>query len=83
MTIFQEVSSLSRTVAPGTSNAGPSTDKRSIESNVLVDDGQIIVLGGLIEDEYNEQQARSRCSATSRGSAPLPQREAGTQDAPT
>jgi general secretion pathway protein D len=29
-------------------------NKRNIESNVLVDDGQIIVLGGLIEDKYND-----------------------------
>src|SRR5690606_28586858 len=30
--------------------AGIVTNKRSIESNVLVDDGQVIVLGGLIEE---------------------------------
>jgi general secretion pathway protein D len=54
MTLFQESSSLSAKVAPGTTNAGPTTDKRSIESTVVVDDGQIIVLGGLIEDKYTE-----------------------------
>jgi general secretion pathway protein D len=58
MTIFQEASSLSLLVAPGTSNAGPSTNKRSIESNVVVDDGQIIVLGGLIEDKYTDNTAK-------------------------
>ena len=58
MTIFQEASSLSDKVAPGTSNAGPSTNKRSIESNVVVDDGQIIVLGGLIEDRYTENNSK-------------------------
>ncbi|MBV9890967.1 MAG: type II secretion system secretin GspD, partial [Rhizobacter sp.] len=58
MTIYQESSSLSSQVAPGTSNAGPSTDKRSIESNVVVDDGQIIVLGGLIEDKYTENKSK-------------------------
>jgi general secretion pathway protein D len=58
MTIYQESSSLSSTVAPGTSNAGPSTDKRSIESNVVVDDGQIIVLGGLIEDKYSDSKSK-------------------------
>jgi general secretion pathway protein D len=52
MTIFQESSALSDKVAPGTSNAGPSTDKRSIESTVVVDDGAILVLGGLIEDKF-------------------------------
>ena len=58
MTIFQESSSLSQHVAPGTSNAGPTTNKRSIESNVVVDDGQIIVLGGLIEDHYTDNTSK-------------------------
>jgi general secretion pathway protein D len=58
MTIFQESSSLSSTVAPGTSNAGPSTDKRSIESTVVVDDGAILVLGGLIEDKYTDNKSK-------------------------
>ena len=31
---------------------GPTTNKRSIESNVLVDDGSIVVLGGLLQDTY-------------------------------
>jgi general secretion pathway protein D len=58
MVIFQESSSLSTAVAPGTSNAGPSTNKRSIESTVVVDDGQILVLGGLIEDKYTDNRAK-------------------------
>ncbi|MEO8279148.1 MAG: type II secretion system secretin GspD [Ideonella sp.] len=58
MTLFQESSSLSSTTAPGTSNAGPSTDKRSIESTVVVDDGQILVLGGLIEDRYTDNTSK-------------------------
>jgi general secretion pathway protein D len=36
----------------GTTNAGPSTTKRSIENTVVVDDGAILVLGGLIEDRF-------------------------------
>ena len=52
MTIFQEQSSVKETTAAGTTNAGPSTTKRSIEGTVVVDDGQILVLGGLIEDRY-------------------------------
>ena len=44
--IFQEVSSIADT----TNVAGVITNKRSIESTVLVNDGQIIVLGGLIQD---------------------------------
>lgn len=58
MTIFEESSSLSAQVAPGTSNAGPSTDKRSIESSVVVNDGQIVVLGGLIGDNYTENRSK-------------------------
>ena len=58
MTIFQESSSLSEKVAPGTSNAGPSTDKRSIESTVVVDDGAILVLGGLIEDKFTDNRSK-------------------------
>ncbi len=51
MTLFQEQSSV-KDQATGTANAGPSTSKRSIEGTVTVDDGQILVLGGLIEDRY-------------------------------
>jgi len=52
MQIYQE----SSTVVPGTLTLpqGPTTNVRSIETNVLVDDGQIIVLGGLIEDNYGD-----------------------------
>jgi general secretion pathway protein D len=52
MQIFQEQSSVLATTAAGTSNAGPSTTKRSIEGQVVVDDGQVLVLGGLIEDRF-------------------------------
>ncbi len=47
LAIYQETSSIRDTA----NAAGIITNKRSIESNVLVDDGQIIVLGGLIQDE--------------------------------
>ena len=46
MAIYQETSSVQDTA----NAAGIITSKRSIDTNVLVDDGQIIVLGGLIED---------------------------------
>ena len=52
MSIFQEQSSVKTDTAAGTTNAGPSTTKRSIENNVVVDDGAILVLGGLIEDRF-------------------------------
>ena len=57
MSIYQESSSIGE-VAAGTANAGPTTNKRSIESTVVVDDGQIIVLGGLIEDNYTTNRSQ-------------------------
>ena len=48
LAIFQEVSSLQDLTI--TNASGPITNKRSLESNVLVDDGQIVVLGGLLQD---------------------------------
>jgi general secretion pathway protein D len=44
--IYQEVSS----VQDQTNPAGIITNKRSLESSVVVDDGQIIVIGGLVQD---------------------------------
>ena len=58
MQIYQEQSAVKSTTAAGTSNAGPSTTKRSIEGTVTVDDGQILVLGGLIEDTYSTTQSK-------------------------
>ena len=56
LTIYQEVS----TIQASTLNAanGPTTNKRSIESNVLVADGSIVVLGGLLQDEYSGNQEK-------------------------
>jgi general secretion pathway protein D len=50
MTIYQEVSSVVANSIGSTT--GLITNKRSIESNVLVEDGQVVVLGGLLSDEY-------------------------------
>jgi general secretion pathway protein D len=58
MQIYQEVSNIIDQVAPGTTNAGPSTSKRLIESNVVVDDGGIIVIGGLIEDRFVDNKSQ-------------------------
>jgi len=54
LVIYQETSA----VKVGTELAanGPTTNKRSIESTVLVDDGAIVVLGGLLEDKYSGNQ---------------------------
>jgi general secretion pathway protein D len=49
MAIYQETSNIQRDTA-----SGLITNKRSIDTNVLVDDGQIIVLGGLIEDNWQD-----------------------------
>jgi general secretion pathway protein D len=55
MTVYQENSA----VVPGpTNNAGPTTDKSSIETTVVVDDGQIMVLGGLLKDEFTDGEDR-------------------------
>jgi general secretion pathway protein D len=56
MVISQEVSQLRP--APGTDPTLASTDKRSIDSTVLVDDGQVVVLGGLIQDQMTDGEDR-------------------------
>ncbi len=54
LVIYQESSA----VKSGTEFAvnGPTTTKRAIESTVLVDDGSIVVLGGLLQDQYSGNQ---------------------------
>jgi len=52
MAIYQENSNIDDTVS--TDGAGLATTKRSLDTNVLVDDGQIIVLGGLIDDTMKD-----------------------------
>jgi general secretion pathway protein D len=53
--IFQEVSSIDRT---NSSTSGLITNKRSIESSVLVEDGSIVVLGGLLQDDTSNSQEK-------------------------
>lgn len=52
--IFQEVSSVQSTALA----AGIVTNRRAIESTVLVDDGEIIVLGGLIEERVEDGEQK-------------------------
>ncbi|WP_298214381.1 type II secretion system secretin GspD [Acidovorax sp.] len=52
MAIYQEVSKIDGNTLSAVN--GPTTSKRSIESNVVVDDGSIIVIGGLLEDSYSQ-----------------------------
>jgi general secretion pathway protein D len=56
LTIFQEVSSVQASSI--NSASGLITNKRSIESNVLVEDGSIVVLGGLLQDEFSGNNDR-------------------------
>ena len=56
LTIYQEVSTLQASTLKDPN--GPITNKRSIESNVLVGDGSIVVLGGLLSDEYSGGQEK-------------------------
>jgi general secretion pathway protein D len=51
MQLYQEVSSIFNANNP----TGIILNKRSLESQVLVDDGQVIVLGGLISDDTQTQ----------------------------
>jgi general secretion pathway protein D len=54
--ISEETSAVDPTTA---SNAnGPTTRKRSIDSTVLVDDGAIIALGGLIQDQATDSASK-------------------------
>jgi general secretion pathway protein D len=50
LAIYEEVSRVEDT----SNAAGIITNKRSLESTVIVDDGQIVVLGGLIQDSFTD-----------------------------
>ena len=61
MVIYQEVSSVvNQNVSQGVADAtaGLVTNKRSLESTVVVDDGEILVLGGLIQDQFQDNSSR-------------------------
>jgi general secretion pathway protein D len=53
LTIFQEVSSVDTSKKL---SDGLITNKRSIESNILVEDGTVVVLGGLLSDTYEDSR---------------------------
>ena len=55
MDIYQEQSSLSADQPVNSAN-GPSFLKRNLRANILVDDGQIIALGGMSQDQISLQQ---------------------------
>ena len=56
MVIYQETSAVKEDTAKASN--GPTTTKRTIESTVLVDDGSIIVLGGLLQDKFTGNQEK-------------------------
>jgi general secretion pathway protein D len=61
MTIYQEASSVvNQNVAQGVADAtaGLVTNKRAIESNVVVNDGDILVMGGLMQDQFQDNSSR-------------------------
>jgi general secretion pathway protein D len=49
--IYQEVSSVD---VRASVDAGTVTNKRAIDTSILLDDGQIMVLGGLLQDGYSQ-----------------------------
>lgn len=49
--IYQEVSSVDERASV---DAGTVTNKRAIDTSILLDDGQIMVLGGLLQDGYSQ-----------------------------
>ncbi len=56
MEIEQEVSDVSTTAVTGATDI--TTNKRSIKTTVLVEDGQTLVLGGLIDDQLNDSRSK-------------------------
>ena len=52
--IYQEVSSIDERASNSAASAGIVTNKRAIDTSILLDDGQIMVLGGLLQDGYSQ-----------------------------
>jgi general secretion pathway protein D len=55
LAIYQELSSIQNTLTAA--QGGIITNKRSFESTVLVEDGNVVVLGGLIEDRTDNSKS--------------------------
>ncbi|SDX94016.1 type II secretion system secretin GspD [Pseudomonas salomonii] len=52
--VYQEVSSIDERASSSATSAGIVTNKRAIDTSILLDDGQIMVLGGLLQDGYSQ-----------------------------
>ena len=55
LNIEQEVSSVAQKQATGTANLGPTFDTRTVKNAVLVKSGETVVLGGLMDEQTQEQ----------------------------
>lgn len=54
LTVYQEKSDVEST----SSTLGPTTTKSSVETTVVVDDGDTLVLGGLLKDDYSNSESK-------------------------
>ena len=54
LTVYQEVSQIENQTEAVIKQQGYTINKRNIESNIIVDDGQLFVIGGLIDDQYSD-----------------------------
>jgi general secretion pathway protein D len=54
LTIYIEDS----TVASNSATAGPTLNKRTFETSVIVEDGNFVVISGIIQDQVNENQSK-------------------------
>jgi len=59
LNIYQEVTKLDELAT--TSNDRPTTLKRTIDTTVIVKDGNTVVIGGLIDDSFSETEYRVPC----------------------
>ncbi len=57
-TVKLELEQETSSVIPGTEEIGIATRKRSIKTSVLVDDGGILILGGLIQEEVTDSESK-------------------------
>ncbi|WP_421240342.1 GspD family T2SS secretin variant ExeD [Aeromonas enteropelogenes] len=58
LAIEQEVSSVAKSQATGTSTLGPTFDTRTVKNAVLVKSGETVVLGGLMDEQTKEEVSK-------------------------
>ena len=56
--IEQESSNLDNTATAGAGTVDVVTAKRTISTNVMVGDGQVLILGGLMSDQFNDTESK-------------------------